>query len=350
MPNYVRNIIHFTGDKSEIQNMLKSIQDDEKGIGSIDFNKLIPMPESLEIECGSRTDKGIKMVKEFLQPIQQIGTPTVSTPNELEALLSAHTAEVPEQEKAEWELGVKAAMNVLNYEHATWYDWSIANWGTKWNANCFDEGEDGGEVDTIAFDTAWSAPHPVIEKLAELYPNIEMEHKWADEDLGNNCGESTYANGERTSIVYPANNKSSLEFAADVWGYELADLSLYLNHAGDDYISADSENFDLVDMFEKPALFTNAHLTEKDIPQCLYFYHFRTDDDGCNQFASLEKSVLVNNGGTLITKEPIDLGANGCIELNEDTSPNFLGDEMTLDEYINSDFSMGEQNTKMLPM
>lgn len=27
-------------------------------------------------------------------------------------------------------------------------------------------------------------PHPVLEKLAELLPDNELEHEWADEDIG----------------------------------------------------------------------------------------------------------------------------------------------------------------------
>lgn len=67
MPNWVQNNITFSGDDAEIKKMLEAIKADEIGFGSIDFNKIIPMPESLNIECGSRTDKGIKMVKNYLE-------------------------------------------------------------------------------------------------------------------------------------------------------------------------------------------------------------------------------------------------------------------------------------------
>ena len=44
MPNHVRNMLTFNGDPDRIREMLTQIQDDEEGFGSIDFNKLIPMP------------------------------------------------------------------------------------------------------------------------------------------------------------------------------------------------------------------------------------------------------------------------------------------------------------------
>lgn len=58
MPNHVENHIEFSGDKQRIDAMLEQIKDDEYGIGTIDFNKIIPMPESLNIEAGSKTDRG----------------------------------------------------------------------------------------------------------------------------------------------------------------------------------------------------------------------------------------------------------------------------------------------------
>ena len=59
MPNWVQNNIKFSGDTAEIKKMLEAIKNDEISFGSIDFNKIIPMQESLNIECGSITNKGI---------------------------------------------------------------------------------------------------------------------------------------------------------------------------------------------------------------------------------------------------------------------------------------------------
>ncbi|MGM9611762.1 MAG: hypothetical protein ACI3ZE_09090 [Candidatus Woodwardiibium sp.] len=58
MPNHVENIITLRGNAQEIRRMLEQIKSDELGVGTVDFNKIIPMPESLSIEAGSRTDRG----------------------------------------------------------------------------------------------------------------------------------------------------------------------------------------------------------------------------------------------------------------------------------------------------
>ena len=52
MPNHVENHIEFSGDEQRISAMLEQIKNDEYGIGTIDFNKIIPMPESLNIAAG----------------------------------------------------------------------------------------------------------------------------------------------------------------------------------------------------------------------------------------------------------------------------------------------------------
>ena len=65
-----------------------------------------------------------------------------------------------------------------------WYGWRVSNWGTKWNSFNLTFLDD----DTIRFNTAWNCPEPVIRKLSELYPYVEIEHWWADENYGFNSG------------------------------------------------------------------------------------------------------------------------------------------------------------------
>lgn len=47
MPNHVTNIIELNGDRLEIKNLLETIKNDEIGLGSIDFEKIIPMPDNI---------------------------------------------------------------------------------------------------------------------------------------------------------------------------------------------------------------------------------------------------------------------------------------------------------------
>lgn len=67
MPNYVTNVLTLHGDQTQIRAMLEAIQYDDLGIGSVDFNKIIPMPESLNIEAGSQTSTGLKAYQDFIE-------------------------------------------------------------------------------------------------------------------------------------------------------------------------------------------------------------------------------------------------------------------------------------------
>lgn len=60
--------------------------------------------------------------------------------------------------------------NLEKYGYANWYDWNVANWGTKW-----DIGGDDGLIQKLdantleaSFDSAWAPPTQAYEKLIEL--------------------------------------------------------------------------------------------------------------------------------------------------------------------------------------
>lgn len=83
--------------------------------------------------------------------------------------------DLPSQEKAK---------NSPNW----WYEWNSTNWGTKWNAYNLDDGRTDLSKGLIYFQTAWSCPFPVIQKLIESNPSAEFRIEYADEDIGSNVG------------------------------------------------------------------------------------------------------------------------------------------------------------------
>lgn len=334
MPNHVTNIVNLIGDRKKVNDLLEKIKNDEKGIGTIDFNKIIPMPEELNITSGSGTSRGLEAYKDFIEVYTLSGTredaDLLNIPEESEkAFLGIRTDIDPH----DWELGKKAFQNELKYGAPTWYDWRIGNWGTKWNAYGFDD--QPSRNGTLRFDTAWSAPHPVIAKLAELYPDIEIEHEWADEDIGFNCGRYAYRDGERYEEYFPEGRVDCVNYALKVKGYDPADYGLYLNAKGDNYIYIEDDEYEPIELFGKPALFTEKRKTDADIPHGLHCYQLRASDDGSEQYATVEKYVTVNFSGSVITSDEIDLDENGYVELGEDNSPNFIGgDKISIEKYI----------------
>lgn len=72
------------------------------------------------------------------------------------------------------------------------------------------------------FNTAWSRAMPVIQKLAENFPDIKFEYCWADEDLGVNTGTAEFENGEIIhDEFFEPQSKEAYELAAELWGLDL---------------------------------------------------------------------------------------------------------------------------------
>ena len=55
-----------------------------------------------------------------------------------------------------------------------WYHWNIQNWGTKWDAcNVEIDYADESQIE-VTFDTAWSPPEPICERLREMFEDIHV--------------------------------------------------------------------------------------------------------------------------------------------------------------------------------
>ena len=63
MPNYVQNILNIEGDKKEVDRVLKAVSNAYR---TFDFERLIPMLCELEIEAGTRTQRGFLHYQKFV--------------------------------------------------------------------------------------------------------------------------------------------------------------------------------------------------------------------------------------------------------------------------------------------
>ena len=223
MPNHIMNRLRLEGDQKRIDELLKSV----KGKDSVlDFNRIIPMPELLNIEVGSRTEKGLKAYKDFVYVYTFAGTEQkdlLNIPKEKEEIFLRTRQDI---RRDEWKLGKTAFQNEQKYGAATWYERACENWGTKWSAYNAEIGEDN----TIMFNTAWSRAMPVIQKLAENFPDLYFEYCWADEDLGVNVGMAEFENGELVSDEFlQPQSKEAYELAAELWGINLVEEGFVFN-------------------------------------------------------------------------------------------------------------------------
>ena len=203
MPNHVTNILTFNGstkDVEDLRNAIKGIDSDGEE-QAIDFSKIIPMPPELMITSGSLVDYGIAVIlfrergdDSKLKPV--LDYPWVKAENITNAEQLAN--HLVENNKADLIQGKQALDNSDKHGFKDWYTWSIANWGTKWNAYSISEVDD-----SIMFDTAWSTPLPIIEELSSMFPNVKITLEFADEDFGHNCGQVVFLDGNTTDENIP---------------------------------------------------------------------------------------------------------------------------------------------------
>jgi len=176
MPNHVANILTIEGEEQAVQKCLSEI----KGQGEdqyIDFNTFAPMPKELE-----KTQSPVKIIsqKEYDAQEARIAAGDLTEMEKNFGFSRGITQEMSNRFKEEF-----GADN--------WYDWHLANWGTKWNA--YDQYSDEGS-EVISFNTAWSNPEDAMIALSSKYPELTFHIQYADEDFGHNVGEYTVKDGE----------------------------------------------------------------------------------------------------------------------------------------------------------
>lgn len=227
MPNHIINNVKISGNAEDVKKCFETIVKplevkDYEGNVSIEtrfsFEHIIPMPKSLSIESSSRVDDGIKLVNGTEEEREKI---IAKYRNWYGNGMGKNILDIADKRnkldnelKEVMELGKTALENMRLYGHKDWYDWSIENWGTKWDAYEVSYEYDGGSELELNFQTAWSTPKPIFDKLAEMFPELSIYIEYADEDWGSNCGTMVYENGTQTSWV-----DEDINFAMGLWGY-----------------------------------------------------------------------------------------------------------------------------------
>lgn len=190
MANWTTNYVNFYGPEAEIQKVREILYGSN---GAMDFNRLLPMPNELDIESSTRTDEGINLVlAEMPQDEGEKVMDALYKNNSVARYFNSfHPASPEEQERFRLLpkirqremllLGQQAVSNVMNYGYKDWYDWCLANWGTKWNAS-----DAGWEGDCLIFMTANGRPDGIEAALNTLLENgfPEVSVIWNSVDEG----------------------------------------------------------------------------------------------------------------------------------------------------------------------
>lgn len=97
------------------------------------------------------------------------------------------------------------------------------------------------------------------------------------------------------------------------------------------------EKYQRIELFDKPALFSNGRIDRDKLPDGLYAYDLRGSDDDPGMPVTIQEHVLVNHAASVITAETIDLTDRGFLYLGED-GLNFTGGEQTVKEFLHAQY------------
>jgi hypothetical protein len=144
MPNWCfNNVTFYHEDANEIKRLVKAFNDGKF------FNEFVPMPPELLEEA-----------------------PVGDDYQERSAAIKARNEDL--------------------YGYPSWYEWAIANWGTKWEPNTEEieesEVEEGSTNIRLGFDTAWAPPIEWFREMSDM--GFVIEAYYNEEGMGF-CGKYT---------------------------------------------------------------------------------------------------------------------------------------------------------------
>ncbi len=219
MPNWVTNRLKVKPSIIE-----KYISKDDNNEEYLDFNKIIPMSDDLKVESGNYGIIGLMILyylsnnyqeKNKINEAYKSFNPLFKDIKYEELYLNViNTYKTSKNDyKYSIELGKKYLDNYEKYGYTDWYNWSCANWGTKWNAIDFYKLDES----LYEFTTAWSSPLPIFKRISEIYPQEIIEVNFADETIGSNCGTIKFQKGD---VIEYIDHEGNYEFACDIVGID----------------------------------------------------------------------------------------------------------------------------------
>lgn len=164
MPNHAANILTITGPTDSVLYFVDKVSGGTKT--NFDFNSVLPIPEEL-----ANTTSPVRIGLGITQ-------------KESDDLIE-------------------------KYGYNNWYDWKLANWGTKWGAYDVGEweivsGQDGKSIAKVFYNTAWSPASRFLLNVSKEYKDLTFDHIFSDEEGGAGfVGRESFEAGFLTSEYEP---------------------------------------------------------------------------------------------------------------------------------------------------
>lgn len=186
MPNHLLNRLAIVGPAASVEAAVALCGEPFR------LHNVVPMPASLDIASGGWTEIGYYVLTERSydrmpaalvreSALRFLGLPQDAT---REQIVAALTKVRPDA----LDLGRRAAANIAEHGHPTWYEWRRVHWGTKWDTYEPREAwvvrlRRDGAVARCAFTTANSPPVPVpaLVAVGRRFPDLTLHLWWLDE-------------------------------------------------------------------------------------------------------------------------------------------------------------------------
>lgn len=193
MPNHITTVCTVTGEHADVAAFVAAHIHEREEVGRkrtvFDFDTIIPTPQSIKDterpmlgvppspgvpESSCCGDAQVEMYAQCLLNYRGAHHPYthyawlpagVKTWQQLRAYLDSTSPSAQF-----W--GKRMLLAAADTGYPNWYEWNIANWGTKWGAYQYKERARVPGSFVFEFQTAWAFPVPIFEKLASMYPTL----------------------------------------------------------------------------------------------------------------------------------------------------------------------------------
>jgi hypothetical protein len=94
------------------------------------------------------------------------------------------------------------------------------------------------------------------------------------------------------------------------------------------------EQYQEIELFDKPGLFSNGRIVRDNLPEGVYCYDLRGSDYDPGEPVCVEERVVVNHAGSVLLTEPLDMAEDGRLMLTEEEGLNLVGGFSTLTQFL----------------
>lgn len=105
-----------------------------------------------------------------------------------------------------------------------------------------------------------------------------------------------------------------------------------------------NERFEKILLYKRPVLFTPMRIKSDAVPEDLYKYELRHDDECTGEIVQIAHGVFVNHWGTILSDHQLRLGPSGYRDIDESKDIRYLNEPpVTVKEYLRECKNRGDR-------